>query len=137
MALALGPDWGLRAATSTVQPSAASTSAQARPMPFEPPVTSARFPLSFRSISRQSSKMPQIKTGDGVKLHYEECGSGVPVVFVHEFAGDIRSWEPQISHFSRRYRCIAYNARGYPPSRRAGELRALFRRSTRATTSSP
>jgi pimeloyl-ACP methyl ester carboxylesterase len=60
--------------------------------------------------------MPQIKTADGVKLHYEECGSGVPVVFVHEFAGDIRSWEPQISHFSRRYRCIAYNARGYPPS---------------------
>lgn len=60
--------------------------------------------------------MPQIKTADGVKLHYEECGSGVPVVFVHEFAGDIRSWGPQISHFSRRYRCIAYNARGYPPS---------------------
>ena len=60
--------------------------------------------------------MPQIKTGDGVKIHYEECGSGVPVVFVHEFAGDLRSWEPQISHFSRRYRCIAYNARGYPPS---------------------
>ncbi len=60
--------------------------------------------------------MPQIKTADGVKLHYEECGSGVPVVFVHEFAGDLRSWEPQISHFSRRYRCIAYNARGYPPS---------------------
>jgi pimeloyl-ACP methyl ester carboxylesterase len=60
--------------------------------------------------------MPQIKTGDGVNLHYEECGSGAPIVFVHEFAGDIRSWEPQISHFSRRYRCIAYNARGYPPS---------------------
>jgi pimeloyl-ACP methyl ester carboxylesterase len=28
----------------------------------------------------------------------------------------LRSWEPQIAHFSRRYRCIAYNARGYPPS---------------------
>jgi len=60
--------------------------------------------------------MPHIKTGDGVKLHYEECGSGAPVVFVHEFAGDLRSWEPQLAHFSRRYRCIAYNARGYPPS---------------------
>jgi pimeloyl-ACP methyl ester carboxylesterase len=35
---------------------------------------------------------------------------------VHEFAGDLRSWDPQLSHFSRRYRCIAYNARGYPPS---------------------
>jgi len=60
--------------------------------------------------------MPQIKTGDGVKLQYEEAGSGSAVVFVHEFAGDLRSWDPQLSHFSRRYRCIAYNARGYPPS---------------------
>jgi pimeloyl-ACP methyl ester carboxylesterase len=53
---------------------------------------------------------------DGVKLHYEEAGSGTAVVFVHEFAGDARSWEPQMRHFARRYRCIAYNARGYPPS---------------------
>ena len=60
--------------------------------------------------------MPQINTGDGVRIHYEECGSGAPIVFVHEFAGDLRSWEPQLAHFSRRYRCIAYNARGYPPS---------------------
>lgn len=60
--------------------------------------------------------MPHVTTRDGVKLHYEEAGSGTPVVFVHEFAGDLRSWEPQLAHFSRRYRCIAYNARGYPPS---------------------
>ena len=60
--------------------------------------------------------MPHITTDDGVKLHYEEAGAGSAVVFVHEFAGDLRSWDPQLSHFSRRYRCIAYNARGYPPS---------------------
>ena len=60
--------------------------------------------------------MPQLTTDDGVKLHYEEAGAGTPIVFVHEFAGDHRSWEPQVRHFSRRYRCIAYNARGYPPS---------------------
>jgi pimeloyl-ACP methyl ester carboxylesterase len=53
---------------------------------------------------------------DGVRLYYEEAGKGAPIVFVHEFAGDLRSWEPQVRHFSRRYRCIAYNARGYPPS---------------------
>jgi pimeloyl-ACP methyl ester carboxylesterase len=41
---------------------------------------------------------------------------GTPLVFVHEFSHDLRSWEPQLRHFSRRYRCIAYNARGYPPS---------------------
>jgi len=60
--------------------------------------------------------MAHITTQDGVKLHYEEAGAGKPIVFVHEFAGDLRSWEPQLAHFSRRYRCIAYNARGYPPS---------------------
>jgi pimeloyl-ACP methyl ester carboxylesterase len=60
--------------------------------------------------------MPSLITDDGVKLHYEESGSGTPIVFVHEFAGDWRTWEPQVRHFSRRYRCIAYNARGYPPS---------------------
>jgi pimeloyl-ACP methyl ester carboxylesterase len=60
--------------------------------------------------------MPQLTTDDGVKLHYEEVGSGVPIVFVHEFAGDVRSWEAQMRHFGKRYRAIAYNARGYPPS---------------------
>src|SRR5688572_5908296 len=60
--------------------------------------------------------MPTLTTDDGVKLHYEEAGSGTPLVFVHEFAGDLRSWELQMQHFSRLYRCIAYNARGYPPS---------------------
>lgn len=60
--------------------------------------------------------MPHVTTPDGVKLHYEEAGKGHPVLFVHEFAGDLRSWEPQLRHFSRRYRVIAYNARGYPPS---------------------
>ena len=44
--------------------------------------------------------MPKIKTADGVSLYYEEAGAGTPVVFVHEFAGDYRTWEPQmrISH---------------------------------------
>jgi pimeloyl-ACP methyl ester carboxylesterase len=60
--------------------------------------------------------MPHVTTDDGVNLHYEEVGEGTPVVFVHEFAGDWRSWEPQMRYFGRRYRCVAYNARGYPPS---------------------
>lgn len=60
--------------------------------------------------------MPSVTTDDGVRLHYEEVGSGPPMVFVHEFAGDARSWEPQLRFFGRRYRCVAYCARGYPPS---------------------
>ena len=60
--------------------------------------------------------MPHLTTDDGVKLYYEETGAGTPIVFVHEFAGDHRSWEPQVRYFSRMYRCITYSARGYAPS---------------------
>jgi pimeloyl-ACP methyl ester carboxylesterase len=60
--------------------------------------------------------MPTLTTDDGVRLHYEETGQGTPLVFVHEFGGDLRSWEPQVRYFARSYRCISYNARGYPPS---------------------
>jgi len=59
--------------------------------------------------------MPYVQS-DGARLYYEEVGSGTPIVFVHEFSGDLWSWEKQLQHFSRRYRCIAFNARGYPPS---------------------
>jgi pimeloyl-ACP methyl ester carboxylesterase len=60
--------------------------------------------------------MPHIRTDDGVQLYYEEAGSGDPILFVHEFGGHHLSWEPQVRHFSRRYRCITYAARGWPPS---------------------
>jgi pimeloyl-ACP methyl ester carboxylesterase len=53
---------------------------------------------------------------DGVNLYYEVTGSGYPLLFAHEFAGDYRSWEPQVRYFARRYQVITYNARGYPPS---------------------
>ena len=59
---------------------------------------------------------------NGVKLYYEETGEGRPVIFVHEFAGDYRSWEPQVRSLARRYRCIRYNARGYPPSEVPAQL---------------
>jgi pimeloyl-ACP methyl ester carboxylesterase len=60
--------------------------------------------------------MSHLTADDGVKLYFEETGSGIPIVFVHEFAGDLRSYEMQLRYFGQRYRCIAYNARGYPPS---------------------
>lgn len=60
--------------------------------------------------------MPHFTTSDGVRLHYESVGAGRPLVFVHEFAGDARSFEDQVRFFARRYHCVSYNARGYPPS---------------------
>jgi pimeloyl-ACP methyl ester carboxylesterase len=53
---------------------------------------------------------------NGVEIYYEEHGQGYPLVFVHEFAGDYRSWAPQVRFFARRYRAITYSARGYHPS---------------------
>ncbi|MCH9662946.1 MAG: alpha/beta hydrolase [Gammaproteobacteria bacterium] len=60
--------------------------------------------------------MPTVNTDDGYELYYEEAGNGQAIVFVHEYAGDYRSWEPQMRHFARRFRCITYSARGFPPS---------------------
>jgi pimeloyl-ACP methyl ester carboxylesterase len=59
--------------------------------------------------------MPLVER-DGVRLYYEETGRGDAIVWIHEFAADCRTWEPQVRRFSRDYRCITYNARGYPPS---------------------
>jgi pimeloyl-ACP methyl ester carboxylesterase len=53
---------------------------------------------------------------DSVRLFFEETGSGEAILFIHEFSGDSRSWEPQVRYFCRRYRCLTFNARGYPPS---------------------
>ena len=60
--------------------------------------------------------MPHITARDGTRLYYEEAGHGTAVIFVHEYAADYRTWEPQMRRFSRSYRCITYSQRGYPPS---------------------
>jgi pimeloyl-ACP methyl ester carboxylesterase len=60
--------------------------------------------------------MPHITARDGTRLYCEEAGSGSPIIFVHEYAGDYRTWEMQMRFFSRAHRCITYSQRGYPPS---------------------
>jgi pimeloyl-ACP methyl ester carboxylesterase len=60
--------------------------------------------------------MPYVTAKDGTRLYCEEVGSGTPIVFVHEYAGDWRTWEPQMRYFSRGHRCVTFSARGYPPS---------------------
>jgi pimeloyl-ACP methyl ester carboxylesterase len=59
--------------------------------------------------------MPFAQSGD-VKLYYEETGAGLPIVWVHEMASDLRQWEQQLRYFGRQFRCVAFNARGYAPS---------------------
>lgn len=59
--------------------------------------------------------MPSVAV-NGVSLHYETAGQGTALVFSHEFAGSWESWDDQVRHFSRWFRVVAYNNRGYPPS---------------------
>ncbi|WP_171236226.1 alpha/beta fold hydrolase [Ruegeria sp. HKCCA6837] len=82
--------------------------------------------------------MPEFQTPDGIALYYEATGTGAPIVFVHEFGGDYRSWYRQVSDLSDSFCCITYSARGFHPSaipsdraqygqaQSTGDLLALF-----------
>ncbi|MGE0700675.1 MAG: alpha/beta fold hydrolase [Hyphomicrobiaceae bacterium] len=63
-----------------------------------------------------ATKRAYVTASDGVRLYTETTGDGDPIVFVHEFAGHHLSWETQVRWFSRRYKCVTYQARGWPPS---------------------
>ena len=52
----------------------------------------------------------------GVEIFYQDFGQGYPLILSHEFAGSWESWKQQIGFFSRQFRVIVYNDRGYPPS---------------------
>ena len=53
---------------------------------------------------------------NGCDIFYEITGEGTPIIWCHEAAGDYRSWDPQVKFFSRFYRNITWNFRGFPPS---------------------
>ncbi|ATU72834.1 Putative esterase ytxM [Gluconacetobacter sp. SXCC-1] len=69
-----------------------------------------------RHFTLIEGRKPMMVAGNGANLYVEEAGSGIPILFIHEFGGNYNSWEPQMRYFSRRYRCVTYAARGYPPS---------------------
>src|SRR6266849_10633217 len=60
--------------------------------------------------------MSPVASVDGLKLHCEERGAGPAFLFVHEYGGSCRSFDMQVEAFRARYRCVVFNARGYPPS---------------------
>ncbi|WP_170327510.1 alpha/beta fold hydrolase [Ruegeria arenilitoris] len=60
--------------------------------------------------------MPEFQSADGLTLFYEDTGAGAPILFVHEFGGDYRSWYQQVPVLSQSFRCITYSARGFHPS---------------------
>ena len=62
--------------------------------------------------------MPQ-RSVNGTTLHYEEQGTGTPLVLVHGFPLDSRIWREQIAGLSDRFRVVAPDLRGFGQSKSA------------------
>jgi pimeloyl-ACP methyl ester carboxylesterase len=78
---------------------------------------------------------PTTGTADvnGAVLYYEVAGEGEPLVLVHAGIADGRMWDAQVDAFSRRYRTIRYDLRGFGrspmvpgPFSHHADLRALL-----------
>ena len=59
--------------------------------------------------------MPHVQA-TGARIYDEVAGEGPPILFLHEFGGDWRSWHEQVRHLARNWRCITISNRGYPRS---------------------
>ena len=53
---------------------------------------------------------------NGIDLYYESYGDGPAVVFAHGMGGSHLSWWQQVPHFSKRYRCVTIDHRGFGQS---------------------
>ncbi len=72
--------------------------------------------LDGRAATMHDVSRKTITTTDGVKLAVSSAGHGEPIIFIHEYSGDLLSWSPQLAELSKEFRCVCFNARGYPPS---------------------
>lgn len=50
---------------------------------------------------------------NGIHLYYEEHGKGFPLVLAHGAGGNHISWWQQVPVFSRKYRCVTFDHRGW------------------------
>ncbi len=59
--------------------------------------------------------MPYIKTKNEnpVNLFYTDLGKGKPVIFIHGWPSSHAMWEYQLAELPKKYRCIAYDRRGF------------------------
>jgi pimeloyl-ACP methyl ester carboxylesterase len=62
----------------------------------------------------------------GAELHYQDVGSGEPVLFLHGLGSRGKDWAPQLAEFSRTHRCLTLDARGSGSSRDLEHPRGPF-----------
>jgi len=62
--------------------------------------------------------MPRVVTNKGHEIGYAEAGGGAatPIVFLHGVGSDKSVWRPQLAHFGRARRTIAFDYPGYGDS---------------------
>jgi pimeloyl-ACP methyl ester carboxylesterase len=53
---------------------------------------------------------------NGAILHYDESGSGQPLVLIHAGIADRRMWDEQVGPLSEQFRVIRYDLRGWGDS---------------------
>lgn len=53
---------------------------------------------------------------DKGKLYFEVVGEGEPIVFIHGFTLDRRMWKPQVDEFSKKFKVITHDLRGFGKS---------------------
>jgi pimeloyl-ACP methyl ester carboxylesterase len=63
---------------------------------------------------------------DDVDLFYEERGAGPALVFLHGLGSSSRDWKFQLEHFSKQYRCVAFDLPGSGQSRDSKHLHGPF-----------
>ncbi len=59
--------------------------------------------------------MPKISVRD-IEIHYQEEGTGFPLVLIHGLNGDLTGWGLVIPEFARHFRTIALDVRGHGAS---------------------
>ena len=67
--------------------------------------------------------MPRVITNNGYDIGYEEAvgGDSTPIVFLHGVGSDKSVWRPQLTHFARDRRAVAFDYPGYGDSDAAPE----------------
>lgn len=68
--------------------------------------------------------MPHIETPEGMRIRYEERGTGRPLVLAHGFGVSLEMWMPQVLALSERNRLITWDARGHGGSSAPGHREA-------------
>ena len=67
-------------------------------------------------------RVPRVETSDGYAIGYEEGGGeAIPIVFLHGVGSDKSVWRPQLEHFGRTRRAVAFDYPGYGDSAPAPE----------------